>query len=492
MPQIAGTDSLAPPSLVYIAQARRGWAAPRQAGAAPSPFQATNAALLEERCRARSGDYAYSQQRCYTPDGERFRDVAAAARAPSSLACSSGSQHQLHQADFDMSPALQLGPGDPQQHRPRQRQRHGDGWQLPGLDSHEEEQRRRRHWQYETLSLSRHDVGSPRPMRMASPRPTRRRPSAHIDGPLPAPPPPTRRRVSDHISDHGYRWARGGGGHGRNNDAYARFAMEEDDAAFHMGYSCINDPYMRNRAAAARQLQLSPPGGQQRWQQQQQEELQQQQQPEWSTLPSVATRTFPMTQRASSEMLRLTAAHAKHQLVHGTSPPKEVYGLGSGGDGMGEQHAQQESLDAAAAAYFDDAGGNFDNGFGYVEPRQPRPAPAASWADALTLPPPQQAEAGCEPQRDRQFDYRQYGDRRGPDRRYDVRQAPEELLQYRESWEHGGRGGMPGSFGEQAAIPQQSDSGRRHEQQRQQRGSSRVTIINGDVVKMDWCAHFQP
>lgn len=464
MPPIAGTDSLASPILMYIAQARRGWAAPRQAGAAPNPFQATNAALLEERCRSRSGDYAYSQQRCYTPDGERFRDVAAAARAPSNLACSSSRQHQLHQADFDMSPAaLQLGPGDPQQHRPRQRLRHSEGWHLPGLDSHEEEQRRRRHWQYETLSLSRQDVGSPRPMRMASPRPTRRRPSAHIDGPLPPPPPPTRHRVSDHISDHGYRWARGNDGHGRINDAYAPFAMEEDDAAFHMGYGCISDPDMGNRAAAVGQLQLSPPGGQQRWQQQQQ--------PQWSTRPSVATRTFPMTQRASSEMLRLTAAHAKHQLVHGTSPPQEVYGLDSGGDGIGEQHAQQESLGAAAAAYFDDAGGNFGNGFGYIEPRQPRPAPATSWADALTLPPLQQSAAGWEPQRDRHVDYRQYGDRRGPDRRFDVRQAPEELPQYRESWEHGGRC---------------------HERQRQQRGSSRVMIINGDVVKMDWCAHFQP
>ena len=43
---------------------------------------------------------------------------------------------------------------------------------------------------------------------------------------------------------------------------------------------------------------------------------------QWAARRSVASRTFPMTAAASGEMLRMSVAHAKHQLIHG--PPREA------------------------------------------------------------------------------------------------------------------------------------------------------------------------
>jgi hypothetical protein len=214
---------------------------------------------------------------------------------------------------------------------------------------------------------------------------------------------------------------------------------------------------------------------------------------------SVITRSYPLESRTSAELRRTATRAAEYHLVHGTSPPPpelDPYRDSPGGayrDSPGNETYLGLMADSSPAEYPADYGsprsppGYADNGFGFVEQRRPqqqRPArpPQPSWADAMALPPaaPRRVHTAplapwepppLPPQHHRHHRHRHRLDQ------------PPVYGEWRATLHDGqqssyGGGGGAGRGGTHSRPPLQPGAA----------GGHRVTVIDGEVVHMDWCA----
>ena len=237
------------------------------------------------------------------------------------------------------------------------------------------------------------------------------------------------------------------------------------------------------------------------------EHHQQRRHPQHEARRSVITRSYPLESRTSAELRRTAARAAEYHLVHGVSPPPpelDPYRDSPGGayrDSPGGEGTYLGAFAHDSPADYDSPrsppGVYADNGFGFVEPspqrrlQQQRPArpPQPSWADAMALPPavPRRVHtvlpAPWEPALLPPAQHRHH-----PHHRH--RHRPDQPPVYgewqaqlhdsgREAAERpsygGGGGGVHGSS--HLRAPLQPGAG----------GGHRMTIIDGEVVHMDWC-----